>query len=184
MKRERQSLDGIWQFQFQRGVPDQPDKTSEWRTIDVPAPWQAQFDNLREAAGTGWYRRQVDIPTNWQHQSVILHIGAAYHFTSLWVNGQHIANHADGYLPLECDITAALRPGTTNTLLIRVVSPSDNETLYPDMTVLAAATRQTKLVRAAWRHLAVRLAGMPSPHSPVPPTPTAGFSQRERSPAQ
>jgi hypothetical protein len=139
MTRTRQSLDGIWQFKFQQGLPDQPDDTATWNEINVPAPWQAQFDDLREAAGTGWYRREIAIPSDWYDCPIILHIGAAFHFTSLWVNGQHIADHADGYLPLDCDISSALEPGKVNTLLIRVVSPSDDETQFPGMTFSSLA---------------------------------------------
>ena len=54
--RQRFSLDGQWQFQFdaancsmQAEVP----ATGAWRTAIVPLPWQAQFDDLRHSSGTG-----------------------------------------------------------------------------------------------------------------------------------
>lgn len=131
MGRNRLSLDGTWDFQFVEGVPEQP--ADKWTTIEVPYVWQAQFEHLREAAGTGWYRKTLPIPDEWQNQSIVLHIGAAYHITDVWVNDQHVAKHSDGYLPLEVDLQAFLRYGETNTILIRVVSPSDDKSLYPDI---------------------------------------------------
>ena len=62
MARERMPLDGAWEFTFDRdGAVDYEatNHITEWRTIQVPGPWQAQFDDLRQAAGTGWYRRFI-----------------------------------------------------------------------------------------------------------------------------
>lgn len=131
MGRNRLSLDGTWDFQFVEGVPKQPGDA--WTTIEVPYVWQAQFEHLREAAGTGWYRRTLQIPDDWHNQSIVLHIGAAYHITDVWVNHKHVIEHSDGYLPLEVNVNTYLSTSETNTILIRVVSPSDDKSLYPDI---------------------------------------------------
>ncbi len=51
------SLDGPWDFQFDPADSADVAAITTWRTAKVPLPWQAQFDDLRQASGTAWYRR-------------------------------------------------------------------------------------------------------------------------------
>ena len=59
MSRSRLNLDGTWHFFLdpkQRLSPEAlADQTP--RAIQVPGPWQAQFDDLRDYSGLAWYRR-------------------------------------------------------------------------------------------------------------------------------
>ncbi len=128
--RVRQSLDGTWDFQYIDGYSEAP-PDAPWGQAEVPLVWQAQFEHLRNATGTGWYRRTLHIPADWRGSAVTLHIGAAYHITTVWLNGAQIAQHADGYLPLDVDVAPYLRTDGPNELVVRVVSPSDDETEYP-----------------------------------------------------
>jgi hypothetical protein len=75
----------------------------------------------------GWYRREIEIPKNehWENKRVILHIGAADYFTQCWCNGAHIGSNEGGYIPIEFDITDALKDGK-GTLVLRVEDPMDN----------------------------------------------------------
>jgi hypothetical protein len=129
--REKRLLDGKWDFQF-NDTPQPAPRETDWGTIHVPLVWQAQFDDLRNATGTGWYQREIDVSTDWADSKVILHIGAAYHITTVWLNGAELGTHSDGYLPFEVDLTPALSFGQSNHLRVRVVSPSDDEAHYPD----------------------------------------------------
>jgi beta-galactosidase/beta-glucuronidase len=111
----------------------------EWRTAEVPMPWQAQFDDLRLANGVAWYRRRFDyaIPPGGAAPIpggtvAILHFGAVDYFATVWLNGRELGSHEGGYLPFEFDVTAALVEGE-NELVLRVVDPSDDRTRYPDM---------------------------------------------------
>lgn len=132
MGRESRKLDGIWDFQFYPGYAQQPAKQAGWREIEVPFPWQAQFDDLREATGTGWYRRWVNLPARWLDYPLVLHVGAAYYHLTAWVNGVCVGEHADGYLPAEFSISPYLHADGPNELLLRVVAPGDNRREYPD----------------------------------------------------
>ncbi len=131
--RQRLALDGSWQFQLdstgQRGL----EQITTWRTIQVPGPWQAQFDDLHLAAGVGWYRRAVAVDPAWAGQAVFLCIGAADYFTQVWINGQWVGDHEGGYLPFEFDISAALHPGGSNDIVIRVVDPAPGDgDIFPE----------------------------------------------------
>ena len=138
MSRERLSLDGTWGFlvdpeRYPPGrntIPDDPE--TEWRTVAVPAPWQAQFEDLRDRGGRAWYRHTFEIPPAWSgEQSVVLHFGAVDYFAEVWLNGAFLGTHEGGYLPFEFEVNRLLEE--TNTLLVRVTDPSDNPRKYPDM---------------------------------------------------
>jgi Glycosyl hydrolases family 2, sugar binding domain/Glycosyl hydrolases family 2, TIM barrel domain/Glycosyl hydrolases family 2 len=81
----------------------------------------------------GWYRRLVDIPDTapWRRKRVFLTIGAADFFTEVWCNGLSVGRHEGGYVPIEIDLTEALKSspsgkGSRALLVIRVEDPMDN----------------------------------------------------------
>src|SRR5262245_35803272 len=60
-ERRRLSLDGVWRFQFDPSDMAELKDLLEWREAHVPMPWQAEFEDLREQAGTGWYQRTFEL---------------------------------------------------------------------------------------------------------------------------
>ena len=74
----------------------------------------------------GWYRKTVSIPENWGDRRVILKFGAVDWETTVWVNGQLIGTHEDGYLPFEFDITDALTPGEPALIVVRAYDAQDH----------------------------------------------------------
>ncbi len=133
MNNQRISLDGVWDFQLGSDELAAEPASMLWQAINVPMPWQAQFDNLREQCGVAWYRRHIAINSDWLKPvgAAILHFGAANYQAAVWLNGTFIGEHEGGYLPFEFDIMNQLRVGD-NELLIRVIDPSDDRTSYPD----------------------------------------------------
>jgi hypothetical protein len=151
MSRQRLSLDGSWEF-----FPD-PDGSLHRqalgerspRTILVPGPWQAQFDDLRDYSGVAWYRRTFGARTEGRGlrteggsaasqssvlspQSWFIHFGAVDYHATVWLNGTLLGEHEGGYLPFELDATAALRPDGENELVVRVIDPSNDTTQFPE----------------------------------------------------
>lgn len=117
------SLDGAWQFQIDPHNTLTRDQITTWRTIQVPGPWQAQFDDLRLTAGVGWYRRLADVPSAWAGRAVFLCFGAVDYYAEVWVNNQRAGDHEGGYLPFELDVSALLRYGAANEIVVRVLDP-------------------------------------------------------------
>ena len=78
MTRRRIMLDGQWEF-----YPDPSQRLrieglqgeEAARSIQVPGPWQAQFEDLRDYTGVAWYRRLID-PVESGPGMWILHFGA------------------------------------------------------------------------------------------------------------
>ena len=74
----------------------------------------------------GWYRRVVSIPENWGNKRVILNFGAVDWEATVWVNGNQIGTHENGYLPFELDITDALTPGEPTVIVVRAYDAQDH----------------------------------------------------------
>ncbi|PTY00332.1 sugar-binding domain-containing protein [Opitutus sp. ER46] len=98
-------------------------------------PLEVSKDNHRSAPRyeVGWYRRTIAIPDTapWRRKRAIMTVGAADFFTDVWCNGVHLCHHEGGYVPIEVDLTDALRPagpdGTRQgVVVIRVEDPMDN----------------------------------------------------------
>jgi hypothetical protein len=151
MTRQRLSLDGPWQFfpDPERRLRRQTLDEASARTILVPGPWQAQFDDLRDYSGVAWYRRTFEVSNDelrvasedgdeqlvTRHSpfiTYILHFGAIDYHATVWLNGHMLGEHEGGYLPFELDASAALRLDRPNDLVVRVVDPSGDATLFPD----------------------------------------------------
>jgi len=148
------SLDGLWSFHFTPSSDDVPRgfeqpgyDVSGWKTIKVPAMWQAEgYDQARYNNITypfpanrpliphatnpvGSYRRSFEVPASWSAQDVILHIGAAGSAYQVWVNGVEAGYAEDSKLPSEFDITRLLTPGRKNVVAIQIHRWSDGSYL-------------------------------------------------------
>lgn len=103
ISKDRILLDGVWDFLHL--IEDYRLKPVGWRSIRVPGPWQAQFADLRMRAGTGIYRREIEIPAAWKRDRIFLKFGAVFHVTRAWVNGELVGLHVGGFLPFSFDVT-------------------------------------------------------------------------------
>lgn len=124
------SLNGSWDF-----APD-PDRTGEARglpagsgewpsKIIVPFAWETRASGFgRHWLPRGWYRKTIEVGSEWVGQRVILRFGAVHHAAAVWLNGEEIGSHVGGYLPFEFDITEALRDGR-GVIVVRVDAPAD-----------------------------------------------------------
>ena len=84
--------------------------------------------NYREAARhtIGWYRRTVSVPETWSEKRTILTFGAVDWHAKVWVNGECVGEHENGYLPFELDITDALIPGKPALIVVRAYDAQDH----------------------------------------------------------
>ena len=133
MYRERWlSLNGSWEF---GSDPDAVGEHEGWyeegaetfpERIVVPFPWQSAASglNMVDYRGVAWYRRKLHRPGDWQGQRVFLHFGAVDYAARVWLNGQFVGAHEDGYSPFAFDITTLLRSGE-NVLTVRVEDPAN-----------------------------------------------------------
>ena len=133
-------LDGAWRFQLLPRPDLEPGP--EWREIAVPGCWTMQgttdlpqYTNVQmpfpgepphvpEANPTGVYERHFDLPTEWQGQRVVLHVGAAESVVIVEINGRRVGIGKDSHLASEFDVRAHVVAGR-NVLRLTVVKWSD-----------------------------------------------------------
>ena len=121
-RRARVSLDGLWDFSFEGPTARLSGNGNRIRT---PGIWQAQFPALRNAQGTGRYRRRIDIPSEWAGRRVILILEGVFHESVVLVDDVPLAIHGDGWTPIEIDLTDALEGKMSFVLGVDARAPDD-----------------------------------------------------------
>jgi hypothetical protein len=121
-RRATLSLDGLWDFEFEGPTAQLAGKD---HTIRTPGIWQAQFPALRNARGTGRYRRGVQIPASWAGKNIVLVLEGVFHESVILVDETAIAVHGDGWTPIEVDLTAALGGRTSFVVGVDAHVPDD-----------------------------------------------------------
>ena len=134
------SLEGTWKFNWVANADQRPTdfyKTdlddSKWNNIQMPGNWEmlgygqpeyvnvgfgwrGHFDQQPPAVPTkdnhvGSYRREINIPANWDGKRVIAHFGSVTSNIYLYVNGKFAGYAEDSKVAAEFDITPFLKKG-------------------------------------------------------------------------
>ena len=134
------SLEGTWKFNWVANADQRPTdfyKTdlddSKWNNIQMPGNWEmlgygqpeyvnvgfgwrGHFDQQPPAVPTkdnhvGSYRREINIPANWNGKRVIAHFGSVTSNIYLYVNGKFAGYAEDSKVAAEFDITPFLKKG-------------------------------------------------------------------------
>ena len=120
-----QVIDEMWQFspdpkaQFSAATVD---RQAQWRPARASLSWNAQFDDLRDYAGVGWYRVNIALPQPQPATRQLIHFGAVDYLADVWVNGKRLGDHEGGYTPFTFDLTGKVHAGN-NEILVRVFDP-------------------------------------------------------------
>ena len=122
-KRLSLSLDGMWNFCFD---PESIGEKENWMSglrssisLPVPSSFQDLFTDQysKNYCGDFWYERDFFVP---EHDGNIqLRFGSITHRGSVYVNGEKVAEHEGGFLPVLCDITNYVRKGEVNHLSVK-----------------------------------------------------------------
>lgn len=113
--REAIRLDGLWRFDLDSHLPDEPWRSRLQTTREVPVP--ASYNDLfpeaeiRDHVGVAWYQRDVRVPRSWTDGRILLRVDAATHAGTVYVNDAEVARHVGGYTPFEVDITEQVTAG-------------------------------------------------------------------------
>jgi Glycosyl hydrolases family 2, sugar binding domain/Glycosyl hydrolases family 2/Glycosyl hydrolases family 2, TIM barrel domain len=122
---QSQVLDQRWQFapdpkaEF---TPTTVDARAKWRPDTAGLSWNAQFDDLRDYAGVGWYRVTVPLLQPQASTRQLIHFGAVDYLSEVWVNGKRLGEHEGGYTPFTFDLTGKVHAGN-NEILVKVFDP-------------------------------------------------------------
>ena len=171
----KQSLNGMWQFFWQRGLKNQPEgfeladfDASSWDEIRVPSVWQTEgysipyyyastfpkaFSRSRAKIPSidhnmqeiGFYRKTFDLDENFEGREIFLHFGAAKAALEVYVNGEFVGYSQGSMLPHEFNVTKMLKKGE-NLICAKVYRYSDGSYLEDqDMWWLCGIYREVYL---------------------------------------
>jgi beta-glucuronidase len=99
----------------ERHRPEHDD--SDWPFITVPGTMNPPPGGEE---GGAWYRRRVDVPSDWAGHAVTLRFASANYVVDVWVNGTWLGYHEGGSTPFAFDLGAVVRAGAENTVAVRV----------------------------------------------------------------
>ena len=80
----------------------------------------------RHYTGNAWYRKTVYVPKQWKGEPITLFLERPHIETTVYVNGDSIGHQMSLSTPHRYDITAHIKPGETNTILICVYNGIEN----------------------------------------------------------
>jgi beta-galactosidase len=152
--RQEQNFDSGWKFK--QGKVAHADSVvfddSQWRTLDLPHDWS--IDDLPDVSGKkqigpfsedsegkgstghvvggiGWYRKTFTLDKSAEHKIVQICFDGVYMESNVWLNGQHLGFHSNGYTPFYYNLTPYLKPtGEKNTIAVWVNNPGKNSRWY------------------------------------------------------
>lgn len=134
------TLNGTWKFNWVQNADQRPTdfykvdfNDKGWDNIQVPAvwelngygdpiyvnvgyPWRSQYKNNPPYVPTvnnhvGTYRKEIELPADWEGRQIMAHFGSVTSNMYLWVNGKFVGYSEDSKLEAEFDLTKYLRPG-------------------------------------------------------------------------
>ncbi|UCE43318.1 MAG: DUF4981 domain-containing protein [Candidatus Aminicenantes bacterium] len=148
-----QSLNGNWKFHWVKKPEDRPSDfykqeydVSQWDEIQVPGNWQLAGYGIpyylnhpyvftknppyipNDYNPVGSYRREFEIPADWQNRHVFVHFDGVESAFYLWINGKKVGYSQGSRTPAEFDITKFLLEGK-NILAAEVYRWSDGSYL-------------------------------------------------------
>lgn len=139
-------LNGTWKFYFVDSYKDLPANitdpsvsTAAWHDIQVPGNWEVQghgvaiYTNhgyefkprnpqpptLPEANPVGVYRRDIDIPADWDGRDIFLHLAGAKSGVYVYINGEEVGYSEDSKNSAEFLINKYVKPGK-NVLTLKI----------------------------------------------------------------
>jgi beta-galactosidase/beta-glucuronidase len=114
--REVTEINSGWRFQIDsRGLGEREHwfdadfDRSGWRDVEVPRAWDVLDEALQGYEGIGWY--SVILHGSWARPGKIQHLtfGRVMYHAKVWLNGEFLGEHVDGYLPFAFDVTDKLK---------------------------------------------------------------------------
>lgn len=143
------SLNGTWDFYWAKNPQARPQNfyekgfdVSGWDTIVVPSNWEIQghgipvYTNVtymfppnppyipHETNPVGSYKRNFEIPQNWEGKDIYLHFEGVSGAMYLWVNGQKVGYNEGSKTPAAFNITDYVVPGE-NSVAVQILRWSD-----------------------------------------------------------
>ena len=129
-RRQIFSLNDRWTY-IEEDIADLNDigqGNKQWERVTLPHTWN-KFDVVDQTPGyrrsASWYRRELIIPDTKNELQYILDFEGINLKSDVYVNGVRAGGHVGGYVGFTVDITAFVKKGEKNTILIRADNSCD-----------------------------------------------------------
>jgi len=147
------SLNGIWDFYYADSVTARPTdfykngfSLKGWNTIEVPSNWELKgygipvYTNIKymfpanppfiphDINNNGSYKREFEVPENWNGKDIYLHFAGVSGAIYVWVNGRKVGYNEGSKTPAEFKINNFVKKGK-NTVAVQVLRWSDGSYL-------------------------------------------------------
>ena len=122
------NLNGEWSYTldlvktgWERGLKDS--KGFDGKII-VPFAPESKLSGVeyKEFIPCIWYQRNITIPAEWDGKDILLHFGAVYYESEIYIDGQFVDRHFGGSDSFTVDITSFVKPGQTHSLVVNAKS--------------------------------------------------------------
>ncbi|HEY3372988.1 MAG TPA: glycoside hydrolase family 2 TIM barrel-domain containing protein [Prolixibacteraceae bacterium] len=162
-----QDFDSNWKFQLGdlKGAESAKLDDSKWRTLDLPHDWSIEdiIPSTRDKkqigpftedspgkgstgnvmGGIGWYRKTFTLDPSTKNKKVQICFDGVYRECNVWINGQGLGFHSNGYTPFFFNMTPYLKPaGEKNVLAVWVNNPGKNSRWYSGSGIYRHVTLQ------------------------------------------
>ncbi len=113
-----------WQFIKDQDAPTHADvdyNDDKWDSVSLPHT--ANIEPLvvnDQWQGICWYRKSFDVPADKKGKQVWVEFEAAMNESSFWLNGEKVAEHLGGYLPVVIDLSDKIKFGEENVIAVRL----------------------------------------------------------------
>ncbi|MBT5788360.1 MAG: glycoside hydrolase family 2, partial [Flavobacteriaceae bacterium] len=113
---------------------------ASWRDLTLPHDWaiEGPFDSSYNARsgglpfhGTGWYRKQFDMPVTASGKHITLHFDGAMNNAKVWLNGNMIGDRPYGYIGFSVDLSPHLNYGGSNVIAVQLAPEDFSSRWYP-----------------------------------------------------
>lgn len=156
-------LAGTWQFvhAVPADLQGDPARLQGWGPVEIPGQFAFQgYPRMHRDPGIRVaYKHEFDVPAEWEGSRIVLRLDCVNGLARYWCNGTEVGSTESSYVPDELDVTAAVRPGTTNVLSLTVEVSELTSWARRDMGAIARPVSLTALpqVNLARMHVESRV---------------------------
>lgn len=102
----------------------------DWQKIVLPHTWNVEDtfdDEPGYRRGTSWYRRELNLNSNFKNRRIFLYFEAANHTADVFVNERFLGQHIGGYTAFVFDITDFVEFDKPNLIAVKVDNTHDRD---------------------------------------------------------
>ncbi len=93
-------------------------------TITVPFPPESKLSGVAytDVIPMMFYHRSISIPRRWTGGKILLHFGAVFYHSDIYIDGKLVGSHTGGSVSFSIDIAPYVQPGQDHQLVVKVRS--------------------------------------------------------------